>query len=889
MEKNEVLQQKAVSKCRCGYSAVTLRDLERHRQSGYTKYDGYGAVSSNQFIWCCYCDNGPYNFWKFSEHMLKVHKVTSRLCLPAVNQCPFCYLDTCNAQHIKTCRARFRPGLNQYYAPNIYDMPLLHKSKHYQPKYGARLPLNVTRAGSRVLASNSTAVSNVAAHTGISSVASGGVSRGPVPVALFSAITSVMEHSVCATGFAATNTLSYATPLSGIPRGLATYSMPPAPTLVPVMPVRMFSGRFNAPSLPVQNLFGGLALKLFRPAAVPTLLPVPSGSVEQQVSEGAMLVNNAAASSSNVPNTARCVTLTSLSSLMKPNTVMNIVTPASSSQHRSVNQQLADKAQPRVKISGRRDRSSLHSVKQPLPTAKTLSFWSSSGSSTRKRSRRSGSVSSVLSKKPAGIVTSAGSPVVVLDRLSVSVCEVCGSMFEKPLLMCSHLLEAHSISVPEKDFHQDSPHKRVPCICCPMRFFSKQGLSRHMQIVHEVLSRDHLCSRCSETGIVDLIEHFRVKHSVALRTMVEWRVCYLCKLNFTTIADVEKHAISAHADIFPSPLYFRQAIQASLRQRNRTNTVTQRKASVSAQKNSMACSDHPEPGLDVNRKRRHSVIEIDLTQNDSMEVRTVNEKRKEQLDNMVVEASSKTGSASRSPGSEPVRKKARKSSSISADALNCYTPDEQTGESKASSPRKRAHAQHSPTVLEKGAVLGTVSRITKNNPVISLPPTKERIKSGTNASNKPAGVPDVSVHLASLNSAHDTESSVAPPTKKSTKPAGVPDVSVRLAPLNSAHDTESSMAPPTKKSTKPAGVPDVSVRLAPLNSAHDTESSVAPLTKKSTKPAGVPDVSVRLAPLNSAHDTESSVAPLTKKSTKPAVVPDVSVRCLLYTSPSPRD
>jgi len=75
-ESNEVYQPRAGHKCLCRYVAVTLRDLERHRQSGYTKYDGRAAVSYNRVIWCCYCgDHVPYTPRQFYGHMMKMHNV----------------------------------------------------------------------------------------------------------------------------------------------------------------------------------------------------------------------------------------------------------------------------------------------------------------------------------------------------------------------------------------------------------------------------------------------------------------------------------------------------------------------------------------------------------------------------------------------------------------------------------------------------------------------------------------------------------------------------------------------------------------------------------------------------------------------------------------------
>jgi len=818
-KKNGVYRLGADRKCRCGYLAMTLRDLERHQRSGSSRYVSRGAFSYNRLLWCCYCnDDIPYTIVKFSEHMAKVHGVKPRLIFPVANQCPFCPF-SCQSHvkmrnHIETCRVRFRLDLNLRCADGIFDLPLLPRAS--PPRYR---PQNVTRAPGSLQAINGLANSATRAAT------------------LPSGVTTVRGNVVRYARFSAP-------PANAVPRpasvGYRVPGIPIAPACLPVAPVgilstRLASGTSVSYALPVQHryIYSGIAtnqpLNVFRPVfGQPASIIMPFGSINQQVSEAVNQV------------------------LAKKRGSHDVATPSSSSSLPAV-------PDPQVKITG------WHKpVGKDSPRSKAAPH----------RPSASATVSSVSSTLSNGKGNSSLLPVVALRRLSVSVCEVCGSTFEKPLLMRRHLLKAHSISVTVKDCLEGSPQKNQQCICCPLRFFSRQGLSRHMQIVHELPEGGLVCSRCSETGISDLIEHFRVKHGVTLRTMVDYRVCYLCKLNFSSLKDVESHIVSAHADIFPTRLHFRQAVRASVPSRKSTSNQTDRNPPANS---------NPEPALGAGRKRRHSVIEIAEDASDSVKVQTPNEKREQQSSDVVSVASSKTDG---SPGTEPVTKKARKSlaspgtepvtkkvqkslatpgtkpitkkalksgsspgtesitkkprKSGQGSAGDLSTQDVNGGKSNALSAKNKASEQRSSSALERGAVIGTVSQTTKNKQVVLVPLTKAKTGSSVNATNKPTGIADVSVRLTALKPVHKMDSSVTPLRKKkissvdaSKKKAAVPNVAVHLMPLKPISGTGSSVLPQSNGSKKtssntackPAGLPEVSVRIPPPSTLNSEDTS----------------------------------------------------------------
>lgn len=924
VQKNEVYRQRAVRKCRCGYLAMSLCDLERHQQCGYTKATGSVAFSYNRYIWCCICNN-RYNVSQFSRHMLKEHNLTTRIPLPVVNQCPFCsysgHDNVKTVDHILKCQKLFRPSYNLYHTRSAYDLPL-----HYigsQPWHNSSLPQKALPTGSCL-------------PTGHHSV----VPPPPVPISFF---TGAMAHGVAVTASAVTNLQSYPGSLgshaSDIANGILAASHISASARLPAVPVGIYGSGLGLQSLmsvPSPSLF---AFRMSKPNIFGNRSAVNFAQLNyyRSVQPGNMpmqpaFVNSTGLVRNNMPYTTGCGFVTPLSSLQN-------FTSAPS-----------------------------QTISNPRKVPEKL--WAKTTSKSGSRC--------ALPKKHIVSISSARSPVVVLRRLTVSVCEVCGSVFEKPELLCSHLQNAHSIVVTEKDLAEGSPRKSLPCLCCRLKFFSKQGLDRHLHIVHGIVSGLYTCPRCSEKGICDLFEHFRVKHNISVLMMILWRVCFICKLNFATVADVERHVQSVHRDVFPSRLHFRDAVQAAKANRNRTASQTQRNLPESGGNNSVVRSDLQQPA--VNMKSNHSsVIEIaedtsNLDSGDSVNIQVVAEKRKRQTDIVIDLTSSETDSTLHSSGNEPATKKVRRNSNVSEGDLYCHTPDVPM----ALSPQNTSHEQHSVRALPRGVVLGTVSLLAKNHPVLLKSLTEER-KSDSNSVDMPEVASDVPVRFIPLCSVRDEDSSgesdvsvriqpldyrgiedlsvekdkvqpensmdtaVAKESTKSSristgKHTGISDVSVRIEPLNSfqvekssvcklrsTQKADSAVMPSSKKSStsQPTGVSDVSIRTEPLitlhtdellvkkdksRSVHNARASIVPLFNKSMQcsdigtnyPVGISDISVRIKPLNSLciegssaekdkgpfmHDKGLPIVPPSKTTSKPTSISDVSVRIKPVHSP----
>jgi len=957
-QKNKAYRARAAYKCRCGYLASTLWELDKHQQCGYTEYTGH-STSYNRSILCCLCNDGTsmrYNVKQFSTHMSKQHNVTARISFPVVNPCPFCsfsgHQNVTTVKHILNCQKMFNPDHNL--SPiGTFDLPLLSNSS--QPRYSASVPQNALQTSSNLLTGKRIAVSNMAARVAAPLVVHSPVrpvvlscpvpTVHPVPVALF---TGVREHGISftSTSSAATNMLLYpgfvGSHMSDTASGVLAASHMSVPARMPVVPVGIYGSGLGPPTLMsctssslisfhmqqpnVNGSHSAMNLALNDTKSVPVQLHRPLMSVLPLTS-----VNGTAVVKVNVPNTMgqweRGIFLP----------LQNFTSAAG--QTSSTSRKIFENLQTKVtsKVSGHHG---------------------------------------ILPKKRYASVSSARKPVVVLRRLSVSACEVCGLVFQKPELLCHHLHSAHNIAVDEKHFVQGNLPKSLSCSYCCLKFFSKQGLDRHIRIVHG-MTGVNTCRHCSATGISDLFEHFHLKHDISVRKMVQWRVCHICRLNFSTVTDVEKHVLSAHSDIFPTRLHFHRRVQAAGCSRNLTPGQTQRNLPVDSGKNSIACSDHAQPMVDMNRKHHNSVTEIaedtsepksdnsrnvqavdkkevcgirklscitnvekhvlsahrdvsttplhnfpqtvqasvssrnlttnlpvdsgknsvacsdhlqsvvdmnmkchcsviesaedssDLKLDDSRNVQAEDKKRKRQNDNVADLTPDNAVAVFRTPGSKPATKRMRRSSSVSAGHMNCRTPDVPM----ALSPRNKAHEQHSPCLLDKDAVLGTVSRITKNNSVV-LRPLTEETKSSINSADNLSVSPKV--NLIPLSSVHDADSS------------SVSDVSIHIKPVDShgseelsgekgqsVHGTVTAVAEGSRKSSgnstsKPNGsISDVSICDQPLNSLGLKESSVKKDTvtsKKSIKTSNnsksrltdVSDFSVCVKPLNSIHIEESS-------------------------------
>ena len=143
---------------------------------------------------------------------------------------------------------------------------------------------------------------------------------------------------------------------------------------------------------------------------------------------------------------------------------------------------------------------------------------------------------------------------------------------------------------------------------------------------------------------------------------------------------------------------------------------------------------------DMNDDAHSSVnCEVELTNSSSsssIKEQAVDEKSKEQCSDMIEMESSKTVD---SPGNVPVTDEEQKSISVSSGALNCSVTGVNGDHPKELLARNETCEERPAYALERGAVLGTVSYITKDKQVNVLPLTKERPRN-INTANKPAGI-----------------------------------------------------------------------------------------------------------------------------------------------------
>ena len=865
---------------------MTLRDLERHRQCGVS--DG-GSSYNNRLIYCCYCgDRRPHTIRRFAEHMLKEHDVVSRFCMPIFNQCPFCTFSRQPGakllQHILMCRPLFQPKLNLHCPASVFDFPLLPKElnnkqsdnaaqvKHgssvllaissaptlpvtptsvavgsvapatslhpsYRPPKGANFPLNVI-SGSRLIVGSQGAIVNVVPRSSSPPVVALGVRPGiPLrfnPLAMYSA---AVRPGI--------NPLPYPTSVgSHVPGSFA----------------RLFAAR---PAVPIGIIYsnGSPLSTMVSPSFVS---PVQRTNIYSNNSAASLALNCSGSVSSMQEKSGGVVLLksTDLAKAGVPNAGYTVTTSSSSLSSHAQSNSVSKRASVKINFGQ-------HSGSAPLHGK------GSSSKAKKTAARREPATLSQLFLK-----CFSSKPVVILHRLRVSSCEVCGLMFERPPMMHEHLQKVHNVAVHEKDFVQGSPYRPVPCICCPRRFFSKQGLERHMRIVHELLSHTFSCPRCLESGISDLITHFRAKHNLPLRTMVEWRVCYLCKLNFSTVSEVEMHVVSKHADIFPSCVYFRKAVRASFRQRNSTHVETQSSVDASGRKKNPESLGNLQLVNGECSKDNQPVAET-VQDSSNLNLSTAASKKRK-LHNAVDKPHGVTDARFNSPDIEPVKKKARRSGAVSAILATFSTQDSKTDQSVA--PANEVHGQNSAS--ERRSLPNVVSHAVRAAPVVVLP--AERMESVSNSANRPANILDVSVNLTPLSSAHGVLdgkvlSQESEPLKKKARRSGTVSASVSDC---STLEVKTELAIPPKNKVLGQTLASTKDALGPTSGVSNNEPPAVLVPPKvettkggsssASRPARLLDVSVHLMTLSSAKNGTQSGADATLHGTGSRPVKKIS-------------
>jgi len=152
------------------------------------------------------------------------------------------------------------------------------------------------------------------------------------------------------------------------------------------------------------------------------------------------------------------------------------------------------------------------------------------------------------------------------------ICEICGKLVDGREALWGHFRSAHHVELCRTTMRDKEPWMK--CDVCNGRFWTYQGLSRHLLLAHNralatsftsgtqvspVAARCHLCGG-SQTS--NPLSHFSAYHNVTLLEMYHAKLCCLCNRKVNSGRAFEEHMVEQHSDIFANYDVLRTVLQA---------------------------------------------------------------------------------------------------------------------------------------------------------------------------------------------------------------------------------------------------------------------------------------------------------------------------------------
>ena len=152
------------------------------------------------------------------------------------------------------------------------------------------------------------------------------------------------------------------------------------------------------------------------------------------------------------------------------------------------------------------------------------------------------------------------------------ICEICGKLVDGREALWGHFRSAHHVELCRTTMRNKEPWMK--CDVCNGRFWTYQGLSRHLLLAHNralatsftsgtpatpVVARCHLCGG-SQTS--NPLSHFSACHNVTLLEMYHAKLCCLCNRKVNSGRAFEEHMVEQHSDIFANYDVLRTVLQA---------------------------------------------------------------------------------------------------------------------------------------------------------------------------------------------------------------------------------------------------------------------------------------------------------------------------------------
>jgi len=152
------------------------------------------------------------------------------------------------------------------------------------------------------------------------------------------------------------------------------------------------------------------------------------------------------------------------------------------------------------------------------------------------------------------------------------ICEICGKLVDDREALWGHFRSTHHVELCRTTMREKEPWMK--CDVCSGRFWTYQGLSRHLLLAHNralatsftsgtpatpAIPQCHLCGG-SQTS--NPLSHFSAYHNVTLLEMYHAKMCCLCNRKVNSGHAFEVHMVEQHSDIFANYDVLRTVLQA---------------------------------------------------------------------------------------------------------------------------------------------------------------------------------------------------------------------------------------------------------------------------------------------------------------------------------------
>lgn len=152
------------------------------------------------------------------------------------------------------------------------------------------------------------------------------------------------------------------------------------------------------------------------------------------------------------------------------------------------------------------------------------------------------------------------------------ICEICGKLVDGREALWGHFRSTHHVELCCTTMRDKEPWMK--CDVCSGRFWTYQGLSRHLLLAHNralatsftsgapvtpAIARCHICGG-SQTS--NPLSHFSACHNVTLLEMYHAKLCCICNRKVNSGRAFEEHMVEQHSDIFANYDVLRTVLQA---------------------------------------------------------------------------------------------------------------------------------------------------------------------------------------------------------------------------------------------------------------------------------------------------------------------------------------